>query len=107
MDLTAYWSAVREREHELETDGYGEFVWVTSLPVPSHGIYAGQTRHVTRRSAAELLVKQTHRIASDAEVAEHQRKADEQRRIHEDAEARREGRVRVPRPDVIGERNNG
>ena len=63
-DVKAFWGAVKETASRLTEDCY----YVISLDKPSRGVTGGTICHVTRESAARLLVEETHRLAEPAEV---------------------------------------
>lgn len=64
MDMKAYWKKVNETGQRLP-----EEVWLMSIDNTDKGTHAGAVSVVPRDIAARRLVEQTHRIATDAEIA--------------------------------------
>ena len=73
-----FYDLVREQRMKLADTGK-EYFFVTSQEAPQQNVTSGAVFEVSRDIAAELLVKGTHRLSTEEEVAA-SHKADEERR---------------------------
>jgi hypothetical protein len=74
-DLQQYWREVRALERSL-----AEFVWLMSLEDPKRGMVGGRMAQVGAAAAAQLLHSQSHRRATDDEIAAHLEKENQVRK---------------------------
>ena len=74
-DLRQYWQEVRALERSLP-----EFVWLMSLEDPKRGMVGGRMAQVGAPAAAQLLHSQSHRMATEEEIAAHLEKENQVRR---------------------------
>ena len=94
-DLKMYWQEVRTLEQSLP-----KFVWLMSLDDAKRGMVGGRMAEVGAAAAAQLLHANSHRLATEEEIAAHQMKEDQERRqiFHEGLRKRGIAMVTVPPP---------
>lgn len=80
MNLQDYFSKLRQKESEIE----GRDIYLSSLETPDGG-KAGIITQVPKRLGCQLIVEGKARLASEAEVEEHQRAEAERRAAMESA----------------------
>lgn len=97
FNMQRYWAAVRaERERIAEP-----FVFVASIADEVSGARGGAVCQVSREDAAQLLVKKTHRLATEAEVKAYYAAEDALREEYKAAELqRRTLAVLTPAPEA-------
>lgn len=100
MSVTRYWVLVRTKREELAERG--QFHFLVSIDDPQKNTTGGTIIEAETAIAAECLVRGTHRLATDDEVAAY--RAEEERRRQEILEAERRRReellLRPPQPQV-------
>jgi hypothetical protein len=69
MNIALYWSEVKKVEAALPA---GDTFWVTSVDNAVYNSRPGAPSEASRRVAAELIAKQTHRLATPDEIRAHQ-----------------------------------
>ena len=74
-DLRVYWQEVRTLERSLP-----EFVWLMSLEDGKRGMVGGRMAEVSAAPAAQLLHANSHRLATEEEIAAHLEKENLARR---------------------------
>jgi hypothetical protein len=74
-DLKVYWQEVRALEHSLPA-----FVWLMSLEDRKRGMVGDRMAEVGAEQAAKLLHANSHRMATEEEIAAHLVKEDRARR---------------------------
>jgi hypothetical protein len=74
-DLKVYWQEVRAMERSLP-----EFVWLMSLEDAKRGMVGGRMAEVGAAAAAQLLHANSHRRATEEEIAAHLEKENQARR---------------------------
>jgi hypothetical protein len=92
-DLQQYWQEVRTLERSLP-----EFVWLMSLEDPKRGMVGGRMAQVCAAAAAQLLHSQSHRLATEDEIAAHLEKENQVRKqsFHEGLRRKGIAVVEVP-----------
>jgi hypothetical protein len=96
-DLRQYWQEVRELQRSLP-----EFIWLMSVEDPKRGMVGGRMAEVGAEQAAKLLITNSHRRATEDEIASHLAKEEQTRRrtVHEGLRRRGIAVVAVPTSSV-------
>lgn len=97
-DLRQYWQEVRALERSLP-----EFVWLMSLDDAKRGMVGGRMAEVGAAQAAQLLHANSHRRATEEEIAAHLEKENRTRRQNFHEGLRRRGIAVVPIPALTSE----
>ncbi len=101
FNLKRYWAAVKEARASIAED----WPYLTSIEDDMTGAVGGVVCQASRQDAGELLVKRTHRLATEAEVAAY--KEDEAQRRKEILEAERQRRMLVLLEPEVGRQQPG
>jgi hypothetical protein len=96
-DLRQYWQDVRELQRSLP-----QFIWLMSVEDPKRGMVGGRMAEVGAEQAAKLLIANSHRRATEDEIASHLAKEEQARRqsFHEGLRRRGIAVVAVPTSPV-------
>lgn len=86
MDIPAFRAAIRAKRSELAADYPDGCLYVTSLNNRLYNTTAGKVCEVTVDNAARLLTQETHRIATESEIAAFKAAAESRRLANEAAE---------------------
>lgn len=97
-DLRQYWQEVRALERSLPT-----FVWLMSIDDARRGFVGGRMAEVGAADAAKLLHAESHRMATEEEIAAHAAREDQARRQSFQEGLRRKGIAVVALPTSSAE----
>jgi hypothetical protein len=80
MDVKEYNAEIREKIAELKRAGFTDYLLVTSLHNRVHGSTEGRVVEVSIEQAGKLLAQQTHRVATEQEIATFKENAEARRK---------------------------